>query len=448
MKNEGYYTASKYCKYHPDCDLNILKVFELYEQLLRDRNQIDFDDMLWLTLTLFETNIPFLNFHRNRFPVILVDEFQDTNTTQYKILHKLAGRQENTKNDVVNMINSGQGTVENRIFIVGDANQSIYTWRGANRENERHFDQDFQPTVYELFKNYRSKQSILDCAHQIIIPNYENSDIELNASVPIVLEGIKEDAIDNDQQNMSIHFAQLYDSYAEAEFISNILLQSKFSPDETIAVLMRTNAQTKSIEREFIQQGIRYDVVNGMRFFDRREVRDMLSFMKCLLTPVQEDMALERVINVPPRRIGATTILRLKNASKTLKLPLWSIIEHVALRDQVEKEEDQVDNLSNHGGSKALAMPNLHIKGQQLEGIKAFYHTIVHLQTIVKCGGAINNNNDAIDSYEDTTTINFMNNNNDVNNTLVELMMTVIMRSVMKSGFDMKQCLVKIDGQI
>ena len=130
----------------------------------------------------------------------------------------------------------------------------------------------------------------------------------------------------------------------------------------------RTNAQTKSIEREFIQQGIRYDVVNGMRFFDRREVRDMLSFMKCLLTPVQEDMALERVINVPPRRIGATTILRLKNASKTLKLPLWSIIEHVALRDQVEKEEDQVDNLSNHGGSKALAMPNLHIKGQQLEG--------------------------------------------------------------------------------
>ena len=220
-----------------------------------------------------------LDYYQNRYPIILVDEFQDTNVYEYKILQLLAQNQQTSSQ------------IENRIFVVGDANQSIYTWRGANRENEHLFDKAFAPKVYELFKNYRSKQSILDCAHQIIIPNYQNSDIEMNAKMPIVLEGIPEDSetfADSDGaghksdggDGISIHFAQLLDSYAEAEFIANILLHSNFNSNETIAILMRTNAQTKSLEREFIRQGIRYDVINGMRFFDRREVRDMICYMK------------------------------------------------------------------------------------------------------------------------------------------------------------------------
>ena len=133
------------------------------------------------------------------------------------------------------------------------------------------FDKAFAPKIYELLKNYRSKQSILDCAHQIIIPNYENSDIEMNAKMPVVLKVYKKIvrcfADDNDAtpgghksgsgKDMSIHFAQLLDSYAEAEFIANILLRSNFNNNETIAILMRTNAQTKSLGKEFIRQGIR-----------------------------------------------------------------------------------------------------------------------------------------------------------------------------------------------
>jgi len=423
LKNEGYYTASEYCKRHPHCEVNILTVFELYEKLLHDRNQIDFDDMLWLTLTLFETNEKFLNFHRKHFPVILVDEFQDTNTTQYKILHKLAENKCNEGDDKYDLdtLNLDDDRIKNRIFVVGDANQSIYTWRGANRENERHFDQDFNPSIYELLKNYRSKQSILDCAHQVILPNYQNSNIEFNASIPVALEGVHEEQNDNNQ-DMAIHFAQLYDSYAEAEFISNVLLQSNFSSNETIAVLMRTNAQTKSIEREFIRQGIRYDVVNGLRFFDRKEVRDMISFMKCLLNPVQEDLALERVINVPPRRIGAATILRLKNASKTLKMPLWSVIERVALG-----QHEQKDDSWHPKGPKRL--PNLNIRGQQLEGIKSFYRTLVQLQNIVKdegCSSFVSEGDLLMEEHYNNHRNNNDNGVENDNSTLVELMMTVI----------------------
>ena len=157
---------------------------------------------------------------------------------------------------------------------------------------------------------------------------------------------------------MSIHFAQLLDSYAEAEFIMNILLHSNFNSNETIAILMRTNAQTKSLEREFIRQGIRYDVINGMRFFDRREIRDMICYMKLILNPVQEDLALERVINVPPRRVGATSILRLKNASTVLRYRCGP----------------SLNKLQTVMPAKGL-FPG-HIKGQQLDGIKEFYNTI------------------------------------------------------------------------
>ena len=366
VKNEGYYTSKMYVDHHPHCEAHVLRVFELYEELLQSRNQIDFDDMLWLTLQLLPSNESCLDYYQSRYPMILVDEFQDTNITQYKILELLA--------------QSTTSQIENRIFVVGDANQSIYTWRGANRENEHLFDNSFAPKVYELFKNYRSKQSILDCAHQIIIPNYQNSDVEMNAKMPIVLEGIPEDSKtfpDDDgatsgsyksdgRDSISIHFAQLLDSYAEAEFIASILLRGNFNSNETIAILMRTNAQTKSLEREFIRQGIRYDVINGMRFFDRREVRDMICYMKLLLNPMQEDLALERVINVPPRRVGATSILRLKNASTSLKIPLWAVLEQVANRD----------------ASKGT-FPELNIKGQQLEGIKEFYNTINQLQLLL-----------------------------------------------------------------
>ena len=393
-----------YVDQHPHCEPHVLRVFELYEELMQGRNQIDFDDMLWLTLQLLQSNEKCLDYYQNRYPIILVDEFQDTNITQYKILQLLAHNQQTSTSEI-----------DNRIFVVGDANQSIYTWRGANRENEHLFDKAFAPKVYELLKNYRSKQSILDCAHQIIIPNYENSDIEMNAKMTVVLEGIQEDsemfADDNDATpgghksgsggDMSIHFAQLLDSYAEAEFIANILLRSNFNSNETIAILMRTNAQTKSLEREFIRQGIRYDVINGMRFFDRREIRDMICYMKLILNPMQEDLALERVINGPPRRVGATSILRLKNASTSLKIPLWAVLEQVANRD------------AGKG-----TFPGLNIKGQQLGGIKEFYNTIKQLQLLLNPDST----HHSLSSSDGEKTLNSFGSAN----TLMELMMTTL----------------------
>ena len=166
---------------------------------------------------------------------------------------------------------------------------------------------------------------------------------------------------------------------------------------------MRTNAQTKSLEREFIRQGIRYDVINGMRFFDRREIRDMICYMKLILNPVQEDLALERVINVPPRRVGATSILRLKNASKRLKIPLWAVLEQVANRD------------ADKG-----TFPGLNIKGQQLGGIKDFYNTIKQLQLLLNPDAthpghtlSSSNGEKPFNSFGST-------------NTLMELMMTTL----------------------
>eukprot|EP00947_MAST-08B_sp_MAST-8B-sp1_P001752 g1752.t1 len=163
----GLYTARMY-RESPYASPAVADVFEIYEKLLHDRNQLDFDDMLWLTLRLFHTQPEVLAHFRRRWTSLLVDEFQDTNGTQYRILRELARREEGEQD--------GKGGQPRSVFVVGDQDQAIYGFRGADSDNQLRYDKDFNPTIYNLVRNYRSRQSILDVAHSLILPNYNVQD--------------------------------------------------------------------------------------------------------------------------------------------------------------------------------------------------------------------------------------------------------------------------------
>ncbi len=252
-------------------------VWPRYESLLRENNALDFDDLLLFVCRLFETNDRALERWQDRYQYILVDEYQDTNRAQYELLRYLAGYKQN-------------------LAVVGDDDQSVFSWRGADVRNILDFERDYpNAKVVKLEQNYRSTQRILDAAWSVVRNNAARKEKKLwteRVGGPDVV------------------VMQAYDEHHEAELIAReierLQRQGEVKNARDVAILYRTNAQSRPIEDVFRAFGLAYQVVGGVSFYQRREVKDVLAYMRLLRNP-QDSVALARVLNVPPRGIGDKT---------------------------------------------------------------------------------------------------------------------------------------------
>jgi DNA helicase-2/ATP-dependent DNA helicase PcrA len=268
-------------------------VFDAYEEGLRQANALDFDDLLLEAVRLLHHDEATRERYRNRYQYMLVDEYQDTNRSQYELMLAIAGGHKN-------------------ICVVGDEDQSIYGWRGADIRNILDFEKDFPgAVVIRLEQNYRSTQNVLDAAGAVVAHNVERKGKTLwTESAPGEPIGLYE-APDAEGEAVFI-----------ADTIDELLLQS---PGERVAILYRTNAQSRQIEEALRRRGRTYLVVGGFSFYQRAEVKDALAYLK-LMASRRDDMSLLRVINTPARGIGRTTIEQIEHHAHDRKLCLWDAL--------------------------------------------------------------------------------------------------------------------------
>ena len=259
----------------------IAGVYTEYQKIMRKNNALDFDDLLVKTVELFKNCPDVLESYQNRFRYIMVDEYQDTNTVQFELIRLLAAKHRN-------------------LCVVGDDDQSIYKFRGANIRNILDFEQVYPDAkVIRLEQNYRSTQNVLDAANHVIRNNVRR----------------KDKALWTDQGAGSpIHFRQFDTAYDEAQFIAGDIRKKKADGDTDYgqcAVLYRTNAQARLLEEQFVLTGIPYHVVGGVNFYARKEIKDLLAYLKTVDNG-KDDVAVKRIINIPKRGIGAATIARVQ----------------------------------------------------------------------------------------------------------------------------------------
>ena len=256
------------------------KVYTEYQKALKGNNAFDFDDLIMKTVELFKTHPEVLNNYQERFKYIMVDEYQDTNTAQFELIRLLADKYRN-------------------ICVVGDDDQSIYKFRGANIRNILDFEKVYKGAkVVKLEQNYRSTQVILDAANAVIANNKGRKDKALWTS-----KGAGE----------KITLRSLDTAYEEAEYIVSLIRHDYREGSgyyRSNAVLYRTNAQSRILEEKFIMAGIPYTVVGGVNFYSRREIKDILAYLKTIDNG-KDDMAVKRILNVPKRGIGATTVAKI-----------------------------------------------------------------------------------------------------------------------------------------
>jgi DNA helicase II / ATP-dependent DNA helicase PcrA len=247
------------------------KLFAIYTRTLKDANALDFDDLLLKTVELFETSEPVRERYSGKFKFLMVDEYQDTNRPQYLLVQRLAAKRRN-------------------LCVVGDPDQSIYKWRGADLKNILDFEHDFpEAKIVRLERNYRSTQVILDAASAIIAQNRNR----------------KEKRLYTDRKGgAKILYYRAGDDIDEAEYIARRARTALHDDVENaVAVLYRTNAQSRTLEDALRRAGVPYRIIGGVRFYERKEIKDALAYMKLVLNP-HDDIALRRVINVPARGIG------------------------------------------------------------------------------------------------------------------------------------------------
>ena len=259
----------------------IAQVYEEYEKTLKSNNALDFDDLLVKTVQLLETQPDVLEYYQERFRYIMVDEYQDTNTVQFKLISILAGKYKN-------------------LCVVGDDDQSIYKFRGANIKNILNFEQEFEDAkVIKLEQNYRSTSNILDAANAVISHNVGRKDKKLWTE---------------NGKGEKIKFREFDNAYDEAEYIVGDIRENVEKGSCTYhgnAILYRTNAQSRMFEERFVTANIPYKVVGGVNFYARKEIKDLLAYLKTVDNG-KDDLAVKRIINVPKRGIGATTINRVQ----------------------------------------------------------------------------------------------------------------------------------------
>ena len=260
----------------------IALAYKEYQKELKKNNALDFDDLIMKTVELFQACPDVLEYFQERFKYIMVDEYQDTNTAQFKFVSLLAGKYRN-------------------LCVVGDDDQSIYKFRGANIKNILGFEHVFADAkVVRLEQNYRSTQNILNAANQVIRNNLERKTKTLWTE---------------NEEGEKLHFRQFMNAYEEAEYIVGDIskkVREKDGEYRDIAILYRTNAQSRLFEEKFLMANIPYKLVGGVNFYARKEIKDLLAYLKTV-DNARDDLAVKRIINVPKRGIGATTLSRVQD---------------------------------------------------------------------------------------------------------------------------------------
>ncbi|NLV59023.1 MAG: DNA helicase PcrA [Clostridiales bacterium] len=272
-------------------------IYHQYELRLRNANALDFDDLIMRTLELLADHPPVLEGYRDRFQYVHVDEYQDTNFAQYSLVKLLTQKSRN-------------------LCVVGDDDQSIYGWRGADIRNILDFEKDFpDTTVIKLEQNYRSTANILDAANQVIAHNEGRKEKVLWTELPA---------------GNPIKIFCAGDERDEAAWICDRMQQLRISGSSygDMAVLYRTNAQSRVLEEMLTRAGIPYKVYGGLRFYDRKEVKDIIAYLRCIVNP-SDDVSLRRIINQPKRSIGDSTISELSRYAQEKEMPLYSALMDV-----------------------------------------------------------------------------------------------------------------------
>ena len=278
-----------------ELDERILRIYERYQQELKRCDAMDFDDLLLKVLELFESHREVRDFYAERFKYIHVDEYQDTNRIQYMLLRHLASHHRN-------------------LFVVGDDDQSIYAFRGADIRNILEFERDFPgATLIRLEKNYRSTRKILQAASTLISHNIHRKGKTLWTDNP---EGEK------------IPIYETWDEREEAERVADLIYSSSRPPSDFL-VLYRTNAQSRALEEALRKYGLPYTIVGGIKFYERKEIKDLLAYLRVILNP-RDDVSLTRIINVPPRGIGKTSLERFQELASRNGLSLYEAFRYSA----------------------------------------------------------------------------------------------------------------------
>lgn len=281
-------------------DQKVAEVYEYYERELRKNNALDFDDLLLVAVKLLVNHQDIQDKYANRFKYIMIDEYQDTNHAQYTLARLLAQKWQN-------------------ICVVGDADQSIYAWRGADIQNILDFEKDYpQAKSIKLERNYRSTKIILDAANAVI---------DNNTGRP------KKNLWTDRVEGPKIQHFTAQSEHEEAAFIGDTISKKHEIHDEpwgNMAILYRTNAQSRVLEEALIKRGIPYTMVGGTKFYDRKEIKDVLAYMRVLFNPF-DDLALLRIINVPKRAIGPTTVAKLQDYARETGTSLFMTLTQLHL---------------------------------------------------------------------------------------------------------------------
>ena len=280
-------------EYDDDRRAAIANVYKLYEERLRANNALDFDDLLIKTVRLLRKVPEIREKYNNKFQYILVDEYQDTNSLQFALIRLLTEKHQN-------------------ICVVGDEDQSIYKWRGADITNILNFEQHFPNTkIIRLEQNYRSTQTILDVAGGVVKHNIERKGKKLWTSNP---------------QGERVRYYQAFDAESEARFVASKILDHRQEQyDLRAAVLYRTNSQSRVFEEAMRRACLQYNIVGGFSFYERMEIRDIIAYLKLALNP-NDSIALARVINSPPRGIGKQTLEEIERRSREHGVSHWETI--------------------------------------------------------------------------------------------------------------------------
>ena len=278
----------------------ISEIYEEYEKQLLANNAIDFDDMLLLTVNLLSTNPEVREKYHERFTHILVDEFQDTNISQYMLIKYLYAN------------GKTEEELKNRsLCVVGDVDQSIYSWRGADYKIILNFQSDFRNSkLVKLEKNYRSVATILDAANAIIVNNTER---------------VSKNLYSTKGQGEKIDIYEAQDESDEAYYIASKIRQNARNLND-YAVLYRTNSQSRAIEEALIAKGISYRMVGGLKFYDRKEVKDIIAYLKVLYNR-HDSQSLRRIINVPKRSIGDTTVKKILDIANQMDYSFYDVLQ-------------------------------------------------------------------------------------------------------------------------
>jgi DNA helicase-2/ATP-dependent DNA helicase PcrA len=299
-KSELVGPADYYQRVHDYFGEVVARLYERYQSELEANNALDFDDILCKTVQLLREDAEVRGRYQDRYRHVLVDEFQDTNVAQYVLARLLAP------------------PPDANICVVGDPDQSIYSWRSADIRNILNFERDYpKAKVVRLEQNYRSSQTILDAAQGIIAANKERKEKDLwtekGRGDPIVVY-------------------EAYNEEEEAAFVAaevKRLIREGSVHHGDVAVMYRTNAQSRALEERFVAERVPYRLVGGTRFYERREIKDLIAYLRLVLNPF-DSMSLSRVINVPPRRIGGRTVEELERWAESLGVPVYAALQTLA----------------------------------------------------------------------------------------------------------------------